>query len=40
MAAGIGSETGILSVAKRKLLALVAIAGREAGLLASYGLCA
>ena len=35
MAAGIGSETGILSVAKRVLLASIAIAEREAGLLAS-----
>ena len=38
MAAGIGSETGFVAVARRKLLALVAIAERKAGLLSSWGL--
>ena len=37
MAAGICSEAGFVAVAKRMLLAFVAIARREAGLLTSWG---
>ena len=37
MAAGIGSEDGFVSVAKGKLLASIAVAGREAGLLSEWG---
>ena len=36
-ASGIGSEAGILSVAKGRLLASVAIAKGRAGLLAEWG---
>ena len=36
MAAGISSEAGFVAVVKRKLLAFVAIAEREAGLLTEW----